>query len=205
VRRRGYGQRITGIRTRRPSTHGGPGRDAERRAIRALQRDAGERAGVLLLGMEDVGDRPWDVLTGAGLGLVRVADVPDAVRALTERAAQVVIADADNGPALTRVVRARPDLAGAHIVVCAALESPHELRAALDAGADDVMRIPFEPELTVPIPRMGRSSNCASVTLCTMSPLSVFSSVASALTVTDSDADPTSSARSSGSTWPAAT
>jgi PAS domain S-box-containing protein len=138
---------MTGIRTRRPGTHGGPGRDAERRAILALQHDAGEQAGVLLLGMEAVGDRPWHVLTGAGLGLVRVADVPDAVRDLTERAAQVVIADADNGPALTRAVRSRPDLAGAHIVVCAALESPHELRAALDAGADDVMRLPFEPEV----------------------------------------------------------
>ena len=95
MRRRGYGPPMTGIRTRRPSTYGRRGRDAERRAIRALQRDAGERAGVLLLGMEDVGDRPWDVLTGAGLELVRVADVPDAVRALTERAAQVVIAGAE--------------------------------------------------------------------------------------------------------------
>ena len=32
-------------------------------------------------------------------------------------------------------------------MVCAALKSPQELRAALDAGADDVMRIPFEPEV----------------------------------------------------------
>jgi PAS domain S-box-containing protein len=126
---------------------GGRGRDAERRAIRALRRDTGEAAHVLLLGMEGLGERPWAVLTGAGIGLIRVADVPDAVRALTDRAAQVVIADADNGPALTRAVRARPDLADAHIVVCAALESPQELCAALDAGADDVMRIPFEPEV----------------------------------------------------------
>ena len=34
-----------------------------------------------------------------------------------------------------------------HVVVCADLDSPHELRDALDAGADDVMRIPFEPEV----------------------------------------------------------
>jgi DNA-binding response OmpR family regulator len=28
-----------------------------------------------------------------------------------------------------------------------ALDSPAELRAALDAGADDVTRVPFEPEV----------------------------------------------------------
>jgi PAS domain S-box-containing protein len=32
-----------------------------------------------------------------------------------------------------------------HVVVGAALHSARELRAALDAGADDVMRVPFEP------------------------------------------------------------
>ena len=31
--------------------------------------------------------------------------------------------------------------------MCVALDSPRELRAALDAGADDVMRVPFEPEV----------------------------------------------------------
>ena len=34
-----------------------------------------------------------------------------------------------------------------HIVLCAALDSRRELRDALDAGADDVMRVPFEPEV----------------------------------------------------------
>ena len=33
--------------------------------------------------------------------------------------------------------------------MAAALDSPDELRAALDAGADDVMRVPFEPEVLV--------------------------------------------------------
>ena len=79
---------------------------------------------------------------------MRVADVPDAVRALTDRAAQVVDR---RRRARTRAdgrrARARLISPSAHIVVCAALESPHELRAALDAGADDVMRIPFEPEV----------------------------------------------------------
>ena len=62
---------------------------------------------------------------------------------------QVVIAGADHGRALTAAVRASRELASAHIVVCAALDSPDELRAALDAGADDVMRVPFEPEVLV--------------------------------------------------------
>ena len=44
-------------------------------------------------------------------------------------------------------MRERPELAGVHVVVCADLDSPHELREALDSGADDVMRIPFEPEV----------------------------------------------------------
>jgi PAS domain S-box-containing protein len=58
-----------------------------------------------------------------------------------------MIASTEHGAALIAQVRARPELAAAHIVVCAALESPRELRAALDAGADDVMRLPFEPEV----------------------------------------------------------
>ena len=46
-------------------------------------------------------------------------------------------------------VRAQPEMAAIHVVVAAALDSPHELRAALDAGADDVMRVPFEPKVLV--------------------------------------------------------
>ena len=86
---------MTGTGTRRPSARG---REAERRAIRALRRDAGEAADVLLLGLDELGDTSWAVLTAAGLGLVRVADVADAVRALTDQAAQVVIADAIRDP-----------------------------------------------------------------------------------------------------------
>ena len=82
-----------------------------------------------------------------GIRVLRVSDVADAVEALSEQRAQVVIADAELGPALTAAVRARRDLAAAHVVVCAALDSPRELREALDAGADDVMRVPFEPEV----------------------------------------------------------
>jgi PAS domain S-box-containing protein len=93
------------------------------------------------------GDDAWEVLAASGLRLVHVASVGEAVRALTDQAAQVVIADAHQGPALIRVVRGRRDLAAAHVVICAAVESADELRAALDAGADDVMRIPFEPEV----------------------------------------------------------
>jgi PAS domain S-box-containing protein len=40
-------------------------------------------------------------------------------------------------------------LLSTHVVVAAALDSPDQLRAALDVGADDVMRVPFEPEVLV--------------------------------------------------------
>jgi CheY-like chemotaxis protein len=102
---------------------------------------------VLLIGLEQVSDDCWAVLAAAGISLFRVADASGAVRALTEHEAQVVIADARSGRALTAAVRARRDRSAAHIIVCVALYSPHELRAALDAGADDVMRVPFEPEV----------------------------------------------------------
>jgi PAS domain S-box-containing protein len=58
-----------------------------------------------------------------------------------------VFVDAQHGPALIRAVRARPELAGVHVVACVDLDSPHELRDALDAGADDIMRAAFEPDV----------------------------------------------------------
>src|SRR5918992_3544622 len=80
----------------------------------------------------------------SGLRLLCAADESDAVRTLADGAAEVVLADVARAPALIRSVRAEPDLAAAHVVVCA---EAGRLRAALDAGADDVMRIPFEPEV----------------------------------------------------------
>ena len=120
---------------------------AARRSRRALAAVAGGGARVLVLGLQDLADGCWKLLTDAGIEVVRVAGVADAIAALTDPAAHVVIAGADQGPALTAAVRARRELASAHIVLCAALDSPHELRLALDAGADDVMRVPFEPEV----------------------------------------------------------
>jgi PAS domain S-box-containing protein len=123
--------------------------EGEARRLSALEAVSGADAGVLLLGLEAVGDEAWQVLEASGLRLVHVTTVDDAVRALTSEAAQIVIADTRRAPALIRAVRSRAELAAAHVVVCAALDSPAELRAALDAGADDVMRIPFEPEVLV--------------------------------------------------------
>jgi PAS domain S-box-containing protein len=117
------------------------------RPARVLEGVAGEGASVLLLGLEELGDECWAVLAAAGVSLARVASTSDAVRALTDEGAEVVIADARQGPALASAVRARRELASAHIVVCAAIDSPYDLREALDAGADDVMRIPFEREV----------------------------------------------------------
>ena len=114
------------------------------RALAALRGVAGAGASVVLLGLEAVDDEAWAVLSASGIRLVHAADEVEAVRALTDQTAQVVLADVQRGPALIRAVRAERALAASHIVLCAQAD---ELRIALDAGADDVMRIPFEPEV----------------------------------------------------------
>ncbi|HET9738397.1 MAG TPA: PAS domain-containing protein [Solirubrobacteraceae bacterium] len=101
----------------------------------------------MLLGLEELDDDCWAVLDAAQVELVRTTDVGGTVRALIDQAAQVVIADVRHGRPLTAAIRSRGELASVHVVLCAALDSPRELRDALDAGADDVMRIPFEPEV----------------------------------------------------------
>ncbi len=127
-----------------------PSRDVVRsptQPTRALSQMAGGGATVCLLGLEAYSYDCWAVLEAAGVRLLRVRDVDGAIGALSDPAIQVVIADADRGAALTAAVRAREEVASTHIVLCARLNSPDELRAALDAGADDVMRVPFEPEV----------------------------------------------------------
>jgi PAS domain S-box-containing protein len=111
----------------------------------ALPRTAGGSR-VILLGLEHVGDDAWDGLAERGIAVLPVEDVAAAVQLLADRAAQVVIADAHVGPALIAAVRGRRDAAWAHVIVCVDHDSADRLRAALDAGADDVMRVPFEPE-----------------------------------------------------------
>jgi PAS domain S-box-containing protein len=107
------------------------------------------RAGdsVLVLGLEELGDDAWAVLADSGLRLLRVAETAAAVRAVADGAAPIVVTDLQHGPALIAAVRSRPELAAVHVVVCADLGSPQELHAALASGADDVMRIPFEPQV----------------------------------------------------------
>ena len=53
---------------------------------------------------------------------------------VAEGAAQIVVTEARHAPALIDAVRGRHDLAGVHVVVCADLDSPLELREALDSG-----------------------------------------------------------------------
>ena len=118
-----------------------------RRAIRALDGVAGGGATVVVVGVGDVGADAWAVLAEAGLSVVAVDDVPEALAAVARHSAQVVIADVARGRALVRALRGDPRLAAVHVVLAAPLESAAQLRAALDAGADDVMRIPFEPEV----------------------------------------------------------
>jgi PAS domain S-box-containing protein len=110
---------------------------------------AGEGERVLVLGLDALEDHCWSALTVLDVALVRVDHVDEALQALRDPAVQVVIASADQARALTAAVRSDREIATAHIVVCAALDAPAELRAALDAGADDVMRVPFEPEVLV--------------------------------------------------------
>ena len=118
---------------------------AEARPVAVLKAVAGDDARVLVLGLEELGDEAWRVLTASGLRLVHAADRGDAVRVLRDEAAQVVIADVRHAQELVRGVRAEPALSAVHVVVCAGADG--DLRAALDAGADDVMRVPFEPEV----------------------------------------------------------
>jgi PAS domain S-box-containing protein len=115
----------------------------------ALEGLGAEGASVLLLGLEELDDACWAVLVQAGVRLERVADVPGALRALTNRTVPVVIAGARWAGELIAAVRGRRELAEVHVVVGAALDSPLELRHALDAGADDVIQVPFEPEVLV--------------------------------------------------------
>jgi PAS domain S-box-containing protein len=116
---------------------------------RALGGVAGEGERVLLLGLDEFEETCRSVLAAAGVELVSVRDVAAAIEALRDRLAQVVIASADQGGGLVAAVRAHRGIASAHVVVCAALDSAVELRAALATGADDVMRVPFEPGVLV--------------------------------------------------------
>ena len=100
---------------RRPARLRGRLELLDRHPARALSGVVGGESSVLLLGLKELSDDCWAVLAAAGIGLVRVADVASAVRALTDQAAQVVIADARSAPALTSAVRARRELSsGAH-------------------------------------------------------------------------------------------
>src|SRR4029079_11683506 len=88
-------------------------------------------AAVLLVGLEEVSDATWEVLLAAGLRVLRAGDPRAALRIVEKGAAQVVFVDSQHGPDLIRAVRARPELAGVHVVACVDLDSPHELRDAL--------------------------------------------------------------------------
>ncbi len=118
-----------------------------RQYVRALEGLAPADASVLLLGFEDLQDDQWAVLYDAGVGLRRVADVDGALQALAEHAAPVVITDSRWAGPVTAAIRHRSHLASVHIVVGAPLDSASDVREAFDAGADDVMRMPFEPAL----------------------------------------------------------
>src|SRR5215207_7409968 len=133
-----------------PRTVGRPRRGRERferRPAGALDGLVRDGDGVLLVGLDELPDRAFAVLVDAGLELLRVSEAPEAIGIIDDGRAQIVLTDAHQGPVLIEAARALPELEDVHVVVCVDLESPHGLRAALDAGADDVMRLPFEPEV----------------------------------------------------------
>jgi PAS domain S-box-containing protein len=127
----------------------GPHQSAAQRRDPAWTLDAraAEDATVLLLDLEELDGECWAVLVDAGVRIERARDVGCALRALTARPVPVALASARSAQALMDAVRAHPEMAAVHVVVAAALDSPDELRAALDVGADDVIRVPFEPEV----------------------------------------------------------
>ena len=102
---------------------------------------------MLLVGLGELHDDCCAVLQDAGVRPERADDVTGALRALIARPIPVVIAGAPSAQSLMPAVRGRPELSSTHVVVTAALDSRNELRAALDAGADDVMLLPFEPKV----------------------------------------------------------
>ena len=63
------------------------------RPVAALKDVAVAGASVVMLGLDEVGDDEWGVLTASGLRLVHVADAAVAVRVLADHEAQVVVAD----------------------------------------------------------------------------------------------------------------
>ena len=115
-------------------------------ALDGLVRDGD---GVLVLGLEEVADGAWEVLAAAGLNVARAADAPEAITAVAGGAAHIVLTDARRGATFVETVRAQPELAAVHVVVCADIARPEQLREAIDSGADDVMRIPFDPQVLV--------------------------------------------------------
>jgi PAS domain S-box-containing protein len=119
----------------------------ERARLNALDGLVGEHDAVLLVGLDALADNAFRVLEDAGLRLLRITEAPEAVQRIGAGDAQIVLADAQQGPVLIEAARALPEMAAVHVVVCVDLDSPGALRDALDAGADDVMRIPFEPEV----------------------------------------------------------
>jgi PAS domain S-box-containing protein len=144
---RGPGQRSS--RPRRRVT------DARKNPARALEGVASDGPRVVLFGLSDVPDESWAVLGELGIRVERVRTVPAALSALSDGDIAVVIAGARWAHVLTAEVRSRHEWASTHIVVAAALDSPGELREALESGADDVMRVPFEPEVLVARVRAG--------------------------------------------------
>ena len=140
---------LYGRRTMTRSQGAASGRAADPNSHRSSALDGLVRDGdsVLVVGLSGVGDDAWAVLRDSGLRVLHAAHSAAAIEVIADGVAQIVVTDAREGPELIGALRARPELAAAHVVVGVDLDSPQELVRALDSGADDVLRIPFEPQV----------------------------------------------------------
>jgi phosphoserine phosphatase RsbU/P len=102
-------------------------------------------------------DRGTAALLRARLGHwgleVRVAHDGDEAWALIQAHPEIALAVLDwsmpglNGPDICRYIRAHPGRAQLHVIILTARETREDVIAALDAGADDFMVKPFDPEV----------------------------------------------------------
>src|SRR4051794_20344255 len=112
------------IRRHQPAAVAGPRRPS---ALDGLVRDGD---GVLLLGLEELGEEPWAVLRASRLELIRAYDATAAVAVIAGGAAQVVLTDVTRGPELIDAVCERPELAAGPRLGCARPHPPpHPPRA----------------------------------------------------------------------------
>jgi PAS domain S-box-containing protein len=103
------------------------------------------QAGVLVVGLAEPEIQPW--IRAAGHAIRAVRNVDDALKALEEDHADLVIVDREPAgldvPGVCRALRADPRLEEAWLLALTIAAHKRTADAALDAGADDYLHRPF--------------------------------------------------------------